>query len=241
VRALPRLEIDEVAACDSGGCNWARRRLQAEWRGERYTLLLDSHHRFVSGWDDLIIGMFEQLRSSGFAKPMLTGYLPAYHPGKDLRRRSRQPYRIYPHQRDHGVLTRLRSMPILNWTTLSGPIPADFASLHFLLAHGCFNEQVPFDPDVYFFGDEVLTSLRSFGAGFRLFHPHRVVGWHAYDRATRVPHWTDHGGYAARHRTSLEVLRQVFRPGEDSNSEGDQGSARVAAFEAFINFSLVVP
>ena len=75
------------------------------------------------------------------------------------------------------------------------PVPADFASLHFLLADGCFNDDVPFNPAVYFFGDEVLTSVRAFAAGYRLFHPHRVLGWHAYNRETRVTHWADHEGY----------------------------------------------
>ena len=65
VRALPRLEIDEVSAATSEGCNWARLRLQESWAGERYTLLLDSHHRFVDGWDDLALEMVEQLRAAG--------------------------------------------------------------------------------------------------------------------------------------------------------------------------------
>ena len=30
-------------------------------------------------------------------------------------------------------------------------------------------------------GDEVLTGARAFTKGYRLFHPHRVIGWHAYD------------------------------------------------------------
>jgi hypothetical protein len=240
VRALPRLELDEIAATESAGCNWARRRLQRAWDGERYTLLLDSHHRFVSGWDDLALGMLEQLRESGVAKPMLTGYLPAYRPG-DRGRRHRRPQRTYPYQRDHGVLTRLRSLPIQNARELTSPIAADFASLHFILADGSFNADVPFDPAVYFFGDEVLTSVRAFAAGYRLFHPHRVIGWHAYDRSSRITHWADHDGYEERHRRSLRALRGTFRPGSRrASSPTALRAADVAAFEAHVNLSLVV-
>jgi len=39
VTGLPNLEVDAVPAADSEGCNWARRRLQAAWRGEPYSLL----------------------------------------------------------------------------------------------------------------------------------------------------------------------------------------------------------
>jgi hypothetical protein len=233
VRALPGMEVDEVPAAASRGCNWARRRLQEAWDGERYTLLLDSHHRFVAGWDDLALSMLNQLRAAGVAKPMLTGYLPAYYPGTDLFR-STQLHRLYPYARDGGVLTRLRGGVIHGPETLSEPIPADFASLHFLLADGCFNDEVLFDPEVYFFGDEVLTSARAFAAGYRLFHPHKVIGWHAYDRDSRVTHWADHQGYDERQDRSLIALRQSFA------GERDMSAADVAAFEAHVNLSLVV-
>lgn len=232
VRALPGLEVDEVPATASQGCNWARRRLQEAWDGERYTLLLDSHHRFVARWDDLALEMLEQVRATGTAKPMLTSYLPAYVPGSDLYRSTR-PHRLYPYARDAGVLTRLRSGVIENYEELTEPVPADFASLHFLLADGCFNDEIRFDSAVYFFGDEVLTSVRAFAKGYRLFHPHKVIGWHAYDRSSRVTHWADHEGYAERHDCSLSALRRSFA------GERDISSADVAAFEAHIHLSLM--
>lgn len=177
--------------------------------------------------------MLEQARAAGAAKPILTGYLPAYDPRDDLYRSDR-PHRIYPYSRDAGVLTRLRSAAMRDAELLTEPVPADFASLHFLLADGCFNDEVRFDPAVYFFGDEVLTSVRAFAAGYRLFHPHRAIGWHAYDRNSRVTHWADHDGYAERHARSLTTLRRTYA------GEHDVSSADVAAFEAHVHLSLVV-
>lgn len=49
VRRLPGLELIEIPFEESRGCNWARIQLQARWRGEPYTMFLDSHHRFASG------------------------------------------------------------------------------------------------------------------------------------------------------------------------------------------------
>jgi hypothetical protein len=177
--------------------------------------------------------MLEQARATGEAKPILTGYLPAYDPRDDTYRSSR-PQQLYPYARDGGVLTRLKSAVIRDHDLLGGPIPADFASLHFLLADGRFNEEVRFDPAVYFFGDEVLTSVRAFAAGHRLFHPHKVIGWHAYDRSSRVTHWADRDGYAERHEQSLAVLRRSFA------GERDVAAEDVAAFEAHVHLSLVV-
>jgi len=36
---------------ESEGACWARNKIQQNYNGEDYTLQLDSHHRFVQGWD----------------------------------------------------------------------------------------------------------------------------------------------------------------------------------------------
>jgi hypothetical protein len=211
VSALPGLELHEVAAVDSQGCNWARRMLQDGWGGEPYTLLLDSHHRFVKGWDRTLVEMYEERRRGGVERPLLTAYLPAYVPALEPRGRMRRPLRIFPLGRQDGVLTKLTSYPIVCRTALEAPIPADFVSLHFLFTAGRFNAEVPADPGIYFFGDEVAMGLRAFTWGYELLHPHRVLGWHAYDRTSRVPHWDDHDDWHERHRASLDRLRRLFR------------------------------
>jgi hypothetical protein len=228
-----------VAAADSEGCNWARRRLQAAWREEPYTVFLDSHHRFVPGWDDLSVGMLEQLRSQGVAKPLLSGYLPNYYPARDPVGRKQRPFKIYPYSREEGVLTRLTSLPIRGWTALEGPVPADFLSLHFILTDGRFNHEVPFDSEIYFFGDEVMTSLRAYAAGYELFHPHRIVGWHAYDRSSRVPHWADHADWDERHRRSLARMRRIYCSHHPIPGTGP-GSRTVADYEDHISLPLVL-
>jgi hypothetical protein len=210
VRALPGLEILDVPYQESGGCNWARNLLQQRWRGEPYTLLIDSHHRFPRGWDVKTVDLFSGLHEGGVAKPILTAYLPSYEPAREPGGRKKRPYRIYALGRDEGILTKLTSYPIPLWTALRRPIEADFASLHFLFTFGRFNEEVRFDPEVYLFGDEVLTGLRAFTAGYDLFHAHVVLGWHCYDRRSRTPHWDDHQQWREQQRRSLDKLRALF-------------------------------
>jgi hypothetical protein len=210
VRELPGLEIIRIPSGASRGCNWARSLLQRRWHGEAYTLLLDAHHRFARGWDDTTVGMYEAVRSSGVRKPIITAYLPAYSPELEPAGRRMQPYKIYPFAREHGLLTRLTSFPIPSWRSLSAPVEADFVSLHFLFAAGRFNEELPPDPSIYFSGDEVATSLRAYSSGYDFFHPHRVLGWHCYDRASRVPHWKDHLEWIEQDDRSFATLRRTF-------------------------------
>jgi hypothetical protein len=210
IDGLPHLELIPVPAAESLGCNWARAVLGGRWDGEPYTLLLDSHHRFVAGWDSRVVEMYERLRTADVPRPLITAYLPSYRPGDGADTWDTQPLKIYANGREGGVLTKLVGYPIPGWRQLEGPVAADYVSLHFLFAAGRFNLDVPADPEVYFFGDEVAVGLRAFTCGYELVHPHVVLGWHAYDRASRVPHWDDHVDWWATHDTSLARLRRLF-------------------------------
>jgi hypothetical protein len=210
VRRLPNLELIEIPFHRSRGCNWARNLLQDRWRGERYTMFLDSHHRFARGWDRMLIEMHGQLRAAGVERPLLTAYLPPYDPLNHPRNRRCRPYKIFPIRREDGLLIHLTSHAIPHWRRLTAPVRAEFLSAHLIFADGRFNADLRWDPQIYFAGDEVAMSLRAHTSGYDLYHPHRVIGWHAYDRASRTPHWDDHGEWAEQHRRSLRRLRRLF-------------------------------
>lgn len=230
------VEVIEVAASASRGPNWARRVLQERYEGEEYALLIDSHLRFATGWDTMSVGMLETLLRR-CDKPLLTAYLPSYSPGLG---RSAAPYKIYPLGRQDGVLTRLTSFPLRGWQQLDAPVVAEYLSLHFAFASGSLMAEVPHDPEVYFFGDEVAYGARAFTHGWDLFHPHRVLGWHAYDRGTRKPHWDDHPQWGEQHQQTLGRLRRLFTG--DSALDGLRGEARtVADYERHIMAPLVRP
>jgi hypothetical protein len=236
VLALPNLEIVDVPHHEVQGCNWARNMLQERWAGEPYTLLLDSHHRFVRGWDGMLLEMHAKLRARGVAKPLLTGYLPPYRPNREPGGRAKRPYKMYPLGREDGLLTKLTSYPLLRWTERRGPVEADFLSLHFIFVAGDFNREVSFDPEIYFFGDEVAIGLKAYTLGYDLFHPHVIVGWHCFDRSSRVPHWDDHEDWHRQQRDSLEKLRRLFL----GLAPDELGSARtIADYEDRIMMKLV--
>ena len=210
VLSLPNLELFRIPFSESSGCNWARNYLQQQWSGEPYTLFLDSHHRFVKDWDARLIEMYETLKAAGIGKPVVTAYLPSYDPSREPHGRLREVMKIYPLQYERGLLTKLTSFAVVFWKNLALPIRADFVSLHFLFTDGIFNREVLADPDIYFFGDEVVTSLRAFTHGYDFFHPHRILGWHLYDRETRVTHWHDHGCWKAMAEKSLNKIRAIY-------------------------------
>jgi hypothetical protein len=173
-------------------------------------MLIDSHHRFVPGWDETLVRMHADLLARGIPRPLITGYMPSYDPETFPLGRQLEPYKIYPLRHEQGLLIHLTSFPIADWQRLDAPVEADFVSGHFMFAHGAINEVMPCDPAVYFTGDEVSMSLRAFTHGYDLYHPHVVVGWHCYDRRSRTPHWEDHANWRDLHQRSLARVRRLF-------------------------------
>lgn len=61
-----RFRVVDVDWKEARGVCWARNIVQNEYQGETYTLQLDSHHRFVPGWDTLCVDMIQQLQKKGY-------------------------------------------------------------------------------------------------------------------------------------------------------------------------------
>ena len=71
------------------------------------------------------------------------------------------------------------------------PESARFLSGHFIFSNGNFVKEVPYDPHLYFHGEESSLAVRAFTHGFDLFHLHRPWFWHHYTRSKGARHWDD--------------------------------------------------
>ena len=240
LRSRSNVEVHAIPAAESLGCNWARSLLQERWDGEPYTLLLDSHHRFVPGWDTQVVTLFEEVRSAGIAKPLLTSYLPPYDPRLEPAGRGSGLLQIQLLERLDGMMFRLVGHPVHNGHTVTAPFPAHFTSLHFLFTSGAFNDEVPFDASIYFFADEVAIALRAFTHGYELLHPHCSLGWHLYDRATRVTHWTDHGTWRGGTRCRRSDCGRCIAGGS-AGRYGIGEDRTIGDYEAHIGLPLITP
>ena len=73
-------------------------------------------------------------------------------------------------------------------------------------------EELAIDPSIYFFVDEIAISLRAYTLGYDLFHPHRILGWHLYNRSTRVTHWDSNSTAAVRSEVTGVALGYAAAP-----------------------------
>jgi len=186
-----RFRVLDINYKDAKGACWARNQLQQNYKEEEYTLQLDSHHRFIKDWDDELINMYEQLRSNGINKPLLTSYISSFDPDNDPAGRITVPWKMnFDRFIPEGAVFFLPAS-IDNYKELTEPIPARFYSAHFAFASGQFVKEVPHDPDYYFHGEEISIAVRAYTHGYDLFHPHKIIAWHEYTRKNRTKQWDD--------------------------------------------------
>lgn len=186
-RSSSEFRIVDVDAKDSMGCCWARSRSQGLYDGEDYTLQLDSHHRFEPGWDDTLIQM---LQSTEVEKPIITAYAGSYDAETGKHKCSPWKLKAKPFGKDGALVFVPITIP--EHQSLTKPIPARFLSGHFCFTLGRHCADVPYDPNLYFHGEEPTMAARSWTRGYDLFHPHKIVVWHQYHRNGRSKHWDDH-------------------------------------------------
>lgn len=183
-----RFKVIDIPWQKSKGLCWARSLIQPLWCGEEYTLQLDSHHRFLQNWDEELI---EMVKLTGSPKPIIGSYAGMYRPS-DNKLLNEEPYKMVPDRFTEGGTILFRPHMIPDWKTLTKPINARFVSGHFFFTIGKHCEEYKYDPNIYFAGDEISLSIRSFTLGYDLYHPHKTVIWHEYTREGRTKHWSDH-------------------------------------------------
>jgi hypothetical protein len=204
-----RFRISKHHYTESEGLGWARAITNSLYDDEEYTLQIDSHHRFVMGWDEIVLEDFNQALEES-KKPIITTYCTPFDPTTE-----RPTWELIPclmSQYEFSADKLLMSMPwyIQDYKQRKKVIKARTISGHFFFTWGNFIKEVPYDPDIYFGGytEETTLSVRAFTHGWDMYSPYRMVMWHEYSRSYRPKHWDDHGTESQTKKTSGE--RDIF-------------------------------
>ena len=181
-----RFHIMDVPYLEAQGLPWARAQINENLlTNQDYILQLDSHHRFAQDWDETLLEMHNGLELKGY-KPILAAYLPLYDPFKEPDGRTPEPWQqtfasFYP----HGTIF-IRPGLLHGWQDMIEPPMSRFLSGHFCFARSEWAREIKHDPDIYFSGEELNLTVRSYTHGYDMFHPHKLVIWHSTMREERA-------------------------------------------------------
>jgi len=201
-----QVRVHEMDAHQAKGVCYARNLVQKLWQDEEFTLQIDSHMRFEPGWDDMLIDMWKEC---GSKKAVLTCYPPGFTPPDKLQRDWIHGMAAKEFDQ-HGILL-MHGRPGFRTNHLPDkPIPGAFASACMLFGPSSINIDVPYDPNLYFFGEEISLGVRLWTHGYDLYHPHKLVMYHDWDRSKRKTHFDDHKEWPKQNEQSFARVRHML-------------------------------
>lgn len=192
-----RLSQVRIDATEARGPCWARALAMTLYDGEEWYLQLDSHMDFDPGWDERLVAQATALGAP--QRPLVLSTYPEafrFQDGKPVRQggtagsvlaQTVQPGAVF--EPGHPVLPFIaRAVPATR------PLPAFHVGAGFLFAPGRITQAVPYDPWLYFHGEEQALVLRLYTRGWDLFHMPDVPVRHLYNvpdagAPPRALHW----------------------------------------------------
>lgn len=191
----------------SKGACWARSRILTELRSdEEYVLQIDSHMRFVAGWDEKMLAMLERCEAP---RALLSTYPIEYTP-PDVRAHPGIPILTARKFNHRGILMPLARE--LDYSQRpSRPLANPFLSAGFLFGPAAAFDEVPYDPHLYFIGEEISLAVRLWTHGWNVHSPDDVLIYHYYGKPKERPrHWADNPEWVGLDNNSFLRLRHLF-------------------------------
>jgi hypothetical protein len=198
----------QVLPTESLGVCWARAQTQSLFQDEDYVLMIDSHMRFIDGWD---VAMIEELEMCASEKPILSTYPPAYTPPDNLAENSKASTMILKPVDELGrIRFRAKVLP----EAPARPIPGAFIAAGFIFTQGAFVREVPYDPWLYFRNEEVCLAARAYTHGWDVFSPTQTFLYHYYYVPSKTEkrdlHWDDNSNWQDLTRQSEDRYQYLL-------------------------------
>ena len=211
-----RLSCIVINPLQARGPCWARALAMSLYDGEDWFFQIDSHMDFEPGWDARLLDQARQLQQthpdsviSSYPHPFdLEAGQPVHRPTttKVLAHVLRRDSQFAP---DHAVLN-FEAHPVEQDTPLQG----FHLGAGCLMAPGHFVQRFPYDPYLYFHGEEQALALRLFTHGWTIFHTPGLPVYHLYNSdpetsPARPLHWDE--AWDAQRAQRWWVLEQRSR------------------------------
>lgn len=225
-----RFSIASIPFNKSKGTCWARHITNCMYRDEDFTFQIDSHSRFVKNWDEKLINLWHSLNDK---KAVITAYPPQYEPGQVESEWKTDPQICNVYNFKDGLTEQ---KPIGFPKDINRPYRAVHVAAGFLFGPGSIIQDVPYDPEFYFLGEETALAVRLFTHGYNLYHPHLVIIHHYYERKNQPKHWVDDKNWSKYGTLARERIDCLLNR-SDKHDLGSYKLGNTRTLENFKNYS----
>jgi hypothetical protein len=182
---------------DARGAGFARSKAMELYDGEDYLLQIDSHMQFIKNWDTKLVSELNlAIAKSNNEKIILSAFpgmyiregkhavLIPFHKGNEMTYPTKQKLS----RRKSGAWASGRvdfesndEYPEESNTVLAG----------FIFAPGKIVKEIPYDPEISFFGEELCFAARAWTNGWNIYSPKEFILYHFYGRNGYKKVWKD--------------------------------------------------
>lgn len=243
---LPKYSLISIHPRDARGVGFARSKAMSLYQGETYFLQIDSHMRFVPNWDRLAIKHLQLAQSLTKNRVILSSFPAPYSlEGKQTVLHTKQVGDWAVHPTKQKVMLRKsnewgaervefedseRSKPEQSNTILAG----------FVFTYGDIVNEVPYDPEISFFGEEVCFAARAWTRGWDIYSPSIILAYHFYHRGGFKKVWNDNNirpvSWTELQKISHEKQKRVLC-GIEQGPMGLGTNRTIEAYESMVGFA----
>ena len=191
------LSIIEMHPKFAKGAGYARSLAMGLYKDEDYFLQIDSHTRFVPGWDTKSISELNKAKEISNNQKIILSYFPSafiVEGSKDT---------VLTKSNDHATYPMIQ-VPVINNLEKWGAKRLDFEDKDrkfpelsktvlggYIFSDGSIVKEVPYDPEISFFGEEICFAVRAWTRGWDIYSPSIDICYHFYLRGFYPRIWQD--------------------------------------------------
>ena len=245
IQKIKNISITKMHPKEARGAGFARAKAMELYSGQEYFLQIDSHTRFAPGWDSICIDQLNRAKNISGHSRVLLSYFPApFEPERNggMYLITNNPkVKAYPTRQKISLNKRkqwtaerfefnskLKEDPELSETVLGG----------FMFSDASIIKEVPYDPEISFFGEEVCFAMRSWTRGWDIYSPSKNIVYHFYSRGGYSKIWKDRNlrGVSWKELEEISYKKQKrVLCGEESGVFGAGDVRTLEEYEIFTN------
>jgi hypothetical protein len=242
---IKNISVTKMHPKEARGAGYARAKAMELYSGQEYFLQVDSHTRFAPGWDSLSIDQLNRAKNISGNSRIILSYFPApFEPESNggmflIKNNTKiKPYptrqKISLNKRKQWTAERFdfedkaKENPELSQTVLGG----------FMFSDGRIVDEVPYDPEISFFGEEICFAMRSWTRGWDIYSPSKNIVYHFYSRGGYSKIWKDRNlrGLSWKELEDISYKKQKrVLCGEDTGIFGAGSVRTLEEYEIFTN------
>lgn len=227
----------KMHAKDARGAGYARKIAMEMYEGEDFFFQIDSHMRFIRGWDTKLKQMLSVAQKDAKTEKVILSQFPA-------------PYivqtngSLYFPKNDKDFWDRPSWTRVVNtWSgvwaghreemdDLSKPHKSHTVLAGLLFTIGKFVEEIPYDERICFMGEELCIAIRAYTRNWEIYAPNEMVCTHFYKRIDSAKVWKDN----LVGRTWNEVEMYSQRVQKDVLLAVEEGQFGIGDYQRYLDY-----